>query len=500
MRGITSSQASDSLHVSLDGVQQAAVGGFGRDWSWSKVDLSGGDSQLTLDGGLHELALQMREDGLRVDAVMASDDPAFVPSGAVASSSPTGTITSTAGLLNSHLVTYRYDDLYRLTEATYVGDLNASYRYQYDFVGNMAAYTETVDSTTKVVTRTFNANNQLTHETTDGTLHKDFFYDDNGNLVQENALTTAVPVKLYDFNQRNLMIRYSESISQTVTKAEFVYDGNNDRVAQSAWDGGVQTAETRYTNDTLGLTHVLVSDDGTLKSYFLFGNMMIGQQVTGSSQFMTHVVDGLGSVRVEMETSGASYMRTFSPFGETLAESGSSGSVYGYTGQQHDASTDLIYLRARYYNPSLKVFTAKDPWSGTSRRPVTLHGYAYTYNSPSNFSDPSGFDAWWCEDDVVGFNASFSDEKKQATCQATHLESNTECKVIDGVYNCEHAELLSRAQGIEVGGAADKSFYEWNLFDAFIAQLEYIRYGRGTSPYGISILYRLYKNLPLCNP
>ena len=327
VRGITSSQASDSLHVSLDGVQQAAVGGFGRDWSWSKVDLSGGDSQLTLDGGLHELALQMREDGLRVDAVMASDDPAFVPSGAVASSSPTGTITSTAGLLNSHVVTYLYDDLYRLTEATYVGDLNASYGYQYDFVGNMAAYTETVDSTTKVVTRTFNANNQLTHETTDGTLHKDFYYDDNGNLVQENALTTAVPVKLYGFNQRNLMIRYSESISQTVTKAEFVYDGNNDRVAQSAWDGGLQTAETRYTNDTLGLTQLLVSDDGTLKSYFLFGNMMIGQQISGSSQFMTHVTDGLGSVRVEMETSGASYVRTFSPFGETLAESGTSGSV-----------------------------------------------------------------------------------------------------------------------------------------------------------------------------
>ena len=145
----------------------------------------------------------MREDGLRIDAVIASDDPNFTPNGVAPASSPTQTIT--VDNLSSHTIDYTYDDLYRLTSATYSGDVNTAYEYEYDLVGNMAAYTETVDATTKVVTRVFNEANQLDTEVTGGTQTKSFFYDDNGNLVQENALTTEIPTKLYDFNQRNLI-------------------------------------------------------------------------------------------------------------------------------------------------------------------------------------------------------------------------------------------------------------------------------------------------------
>ena len=147
VRGMAADGGSDSLHVSLDGAHQAEVSGFGREWSWSKVNLAGTDTQLNLDSGLHDLTLQMREDGLRIDAVVATDDPNFVPSGAVASTSPTGTVQTNN--LSRHTIDYEYDDLYRLTNATYTGDVNASYVYEYDRVGNMAAYTETVEASRK---------------------------------------------------------------------------------------------------------------------------------------------------------------------------------------------------------------------------------------------------------------------------------------------------------------------------------------------------------------
>jgi RHS repeat-associated protein len=93
-----------------------------------------------------------------------------------------------------------------------------------------------------------------------------------------------------------------------------------------------------------------------------------------------------------METSGATnYTRTFSPFGETIGEKGIRSSVYGYTGQQEDVSTGLIYLRARYYSAELKAFTAYDVWPGDSKRPLSLNHYAYTEGNPINYFDPTGF-------------------------------------------------------------------------------------------------------------
>ncbi|MEZ4645420.1 MAG: RHS repeat-associated core domain-containing protein [Chloroflexota bacterium] len=48
------------------------------------------------------------------------------------------------------------------------------------------------------------------------------------------------------------------------------------------------------------------------------------------------------------------YSITYDPYGRLLAQTGSSGTTYGFTGEQEDAATGLMYLRARYYNPALK--------------------------------------------------------------------------------------------------------------------------------------------------
>ncbi len=58
------------------------------------------------------------------------------------------------------VISYEYDDLYRLTGAAYTGAISATYDYEYDSVGNMTAFTETVTST-QSVERTFDGANQL---------------------------------------------------------------------------------------------------------------------------------------------------------------------------------------------------------------------------------------------------------------------------------------------------------------------------------------------------
>ncbi len=49
----------------------------------------------------------------------------------------------------------------------------------------------------------------------------------------------------------------------------------------------------------------------------------------------------------------------YDPFGNTISQSGVGTSVYGFTGEQVDA-TGLVYLRARYYALTQGRFTTRD--------------------------------------------------------------------------------------------------------------------------------------------
>ncbi|HIP72769.1 MAG TPA: hypothetical protein EYH05_15400, partial [Anaerolineae bacterium] len=93
---------------------------------------------------------------------------------------------------------------------------------------------------------------------------------------------------------------------------------------------------------------------------------------------------------LEMAGNSVNTTSTYDPFGNLLAQTGTGGTVYGYAGEQFDDSAGLLYLRARYYNPSLKVFISQDPWAGYLKQPQTLNGYTYVINNSVNFTDPSG--------------------------------------------------------------------------------------------------------------
>ena len=51
---------------------------------------------------------------------------------------------------------------------------------------------------------------------------------------------------------------------------------------------------------------------------------------------------------------------------------GAYGEGFGFTGEQTDAN-GAVFLRARYYEPQLGIFSALDPWEGISNRPISLN-------------------------------------------------------------------------------------------------------------------------------
>lgn len=313
----------------------------------------------------------------------------------------TADIYSTAGTnLQTTVIDYQYDSLSRLTTATYTGVVSAAYTHAYDAVGNMTAYTETVGITTTIVTRAFDNANQLqtAFDSAQGTTS--YYYDSNGDLVQILPPGTngnnLVGVLRYGYDQRHLLITNTLYISGTgwVEQATFVYDGDGNRVQQVDSSRG-QPITTTYSNDNSGLSQMLVSQvvsGGVVTTTTnLFGLSLISQD-TGAA-VRTLLADGLGSARTEMRGSVVETITTYEPFGNLLAQTGSSGTVYGFTGQQYDNATSLLYLRARYYSPGLRVFMSKDPWSGNVQQPGTLNPYVYVLNNPTNLTDPTGK---WC--------------------------------------------------------------------------------------------------------
>ena len=126
--------------------------------------------------------------------------------------------------------------------------------------------------------------------------------------------------------------------------------------------------------------------DGTNR--YLYGMGRIAQQTPNGLQYF--LPDALGSVRQLSDAAGSlALAQSFDPYGSLLASQGSAATPYGFSGEWGDAS-GLLYLRARYYLPQAGIFTARDPFPGVIRLPVTLQPYLYAAGNPLRYTDPSG--------------------------------------------------------------------------------------------------------------
>jgi RHS repeat-associated protein len=117
------------------------------------------------------------------------------------------------------------------------------------------------------------------------------------------------------------------------------------------------------------------------------------------------LADQLGSVRVITDAVGAVVgSASFGVFGAAEAASGVA-SAFGFTGAWTDDETGLVYLRARDYDPATGQFLQVDPAVDDTRQP-----YAYAYNNPLLWTDPTGLDVWGdIGEGLLGFGAGLLD-------------------------------------------------------------------------------------------
>ncbi len=272
-------------------------------------------------------------------------------------------------LYDLHTIKYTYDALSRVIDAKYYPGQNTglltptrTYTFRYDVAGNRIY----ADNNGTVTNYSYNALNQLS-----GTQYE---YDPSGRLTTNGTET-------YAWDRANRLLSMGSSA--------YLYNGMGQRIQQS-----VGAAVTKYLLDTQpGLFQTLTETTGVNVTRYVQGPTGLQQIQQASGVWQQVISDALGSVRGVVDANNSLLdTRLYAPYGESWGASGTSQTGYGFTGEPTD-DNGLVYLRARYYNPALGVFTGLDGFETNNR-------YQYVSSNPINSADPSGLLDWFtCKKD-----------------------------------------------------------------------------------------------------
>ncbi|MCD1260165.1 S8 family serine peptidase [Paenibacillus athensensis] len=234
--------------------------------------------------------------------------------------------------------TYTYDPLNRIGTASPFQE-----QYSYDARGNRQTMQTSKAMNLDGASYTYDERNRLTQVTTEDGKTVSYRYNGDGMLYErtENGATTR-----------------------------YYYDGA-DMIAEAAVTGGTTTLQARYVRGN-GLA-ARVDAAGSKKYYLSNGH----GDVVG-------LADGSGNVINQY---------AYDLWGNPLTTSEAVTQPFRYSGEMWDSSTNLQYLRARWYDPSMGRFISEDSYEGQIDNPLSLNLYAYVSNNPLTHIDPSGHEA-----------------------------------------------------------------------------------------------------------
>ena len=234
--------------------------------------------------------------------------------------------------------------------------------------------TLTYDTAGQVTTRSTPATGQTpVQETT---------YSYNG-LGQRTGSAGATGTTTYGYDQTGRLTSLTDPTGATSSYASEA--------------SGLRTTTTtaastqRFVWDTTSSVAQLLSDGGHQYIYGA-GSTPLAQVDTSTGAVDYLHTDLTGSVRTVTDSAGTVVADSdYTAYGTPIDVNGAPVSAvtpFGYAGQYTDP-TGLLYLRARYYDPTTAQFLTIDPLVNQTRLP-----YGYTPGNPLQLVDPLGLD-WW---------------------------------------------------------------------------------------------------------
>ena len=274
---------------------------------------------------------------------------------------------------NGRSVTYGYDNLARLLNATTTGSTGYpkwGVSMVYDRYGNRTDENQTFGTP---------PTNHVTIDQATNRLTTGYGYDLNGNMTNDGSNTIA-----YDAENRAI------TSSGGLGSGTYTYDGNNLRVKKVA---GSTTTVYIFSGSSVIAEYVNgAAPTSPTREYVYSGSALLAKIESGATQY--YHPDHL-SARLMTDSSGTKIgEQGHFPFGESWYLTNTT-TKWQFTSYERDAESGNDYARARFDANRLGRLTSPDPIGGTIINPQSLNRYAYVLNDPVNATDPTGLCPNW---------------------------------------------------------------------------------------------------------
>ncbi len=293
---------------------------------------------------------------------------------------------ATQAMGNGVVVTYTYDEADRLVakeDRTAGGQIIASYTFTLDPNGNRTGMgvdqpllpaIDLIDQTmahndgNQVIT-----NNPWTYA-----------YDGKGNRTSRSDGVNTTTYE-YDFNNRLI------SVNDGTNLWEYLYTSNGHRIAST--ENGVQTRWLLNLNAPMEMVLAEMDGGNAVKRYYVYGDGLLYSVNGSTGERLFYDYDPVGNAVALTDVTGAvtdSY--SYLPYGESSGSIGSHQNPFTFVGKfgvMREAN-GLYFMRARYYDPSLRVFLGEDPQSADLKSSQLINPYTYADNNPLTMVDPLG--------------------------------------------------------------------------------------------------------------
>ncbi len=204
-------------------------------------------------------------------------------------------------------------------------------------------------------------------------------FDADGNMLT-GPLPMAVGGSHFTFDPRNHLSQAAGSSYQYGPEGR-----------RTNWTGSDGITRTFVIDPSEALDRALIRTKGTTTTYYVYGLGLLYQEQ--AAVYQQDHFDSRGSTVAMTGSTGLVTDRfQYGPYGELLGHTGSTDTPFQFNGR-YGVQTDLnglLYMRARYYDPTIRRFINQDPTLGTIALGITLNRFAFANGNPVSFMDPFG--------------------------------------------------------------------------------------------------------------